>query len=408
MKYIEVFKLAAAAIWAHKLRSALTLLGMVIGVAAVVVVASLLAGFNRFIDEKIAGIGTESFVIRRFDLESLRQTEAAAEARRRNKDLTLEDLAYLREHLGEVGAKAAPQSAEIKHDARVIGAPVSGTTANTAVIENLEVAQGRYFTDSEDEALSSVAYLGADTADRLFPLGTALGQTILIEGSPFRVIGVAVRRGTVFGVSQDSFINIPLKSYAKQFGPLIRQRGLSFVAAPEPGQMLDDAVAEARHFMRLRRHLDKTEKDDFGIVTPSAITGMRNRIFGPIMVAAVAVPSIALLVGGIVIMNMMLVSVTERTAEIGLRKAFGARRRDIIMQFVTEAFILSTAGGVVGVALAWLGGAALTLAFFKTYFSLNAVVAAVAVSGVVGLLSGILPALKAARLDPVEALRAEL
>jgi putative ABC transport system permease protein len=407
MKFADVVKLALMALWTHKLRSALTLLGMVIGVAAVVVVVSLLEGFNLYIDEKIAGIGTQSFTISRFSLEALRDTRAMAEAIRHNKDLSLDDLTYLRRQFGEVGAKAAPQMSKVKHGAKIFGVAVNGATANIADLEHREIAQGRYFTDSEDEAAAPVAFIGADIANKLFPTSTALDQEISIDGLPYRVIGIAQPKGSVFGVPQDVFITIPLLTYTRQFGPVIRQRALSFVAGAKPGQTLAESVAEARYFMRLRRHLGPGEKDDFGIITPDAITGLRNRIFGPIAIAAIVIPSIALFVGGIVIMNMMLVAVTERTAEIGLRKTCGARRRDILMQFLSEAIILAGIGGVIGVLLAWVGGAVLTAVFFTTHYSSTAVVIAVLVSGLVGLLSGAFPAWKAARLDPVEALRME-
>jgi len=405
MKFVDTLKLAAAAIWSHKLRSVLTLLGMVIGVAAVVVVVSVIEGFNLYIDDKINGISTQSFIVSRFSLEARRDTSAMAEAMRRNKDLTMDDYAYLQKNLSNVGAKAAPQLSEIKRGARSLGVPVGGATANIAGLENSEIAEGRYFTNSEDEAAMAVAFIGANVASRLFPTGTALEQEISINGLPYRVIGIAVSKGSVFGVPQDTFITIPLMAYVKQFGRLIRQRALSFTASAKPGQPLDDAVAEARYFMRLRRRLGKLEKDDFGLLTPDAITAMRNRIFGPISVAAVAVPSIALFVAGIVIMNMMLVSVTERTAEIGLRKTCGARRRDILLQFLIEAIILSVIGGALGVLIARVGDILLTAVFFTTHYSVTAIITALFVSGAVGLLSGAFPAWKAARLDPVEALR---
>jgi putative ABC transport system permease protein len=252
-----------------------------------------------------------------------------------------------------------------------------------------------------------VAFIGANVANRLFPTGTALEQEISINGLPYRVIGIATPKGAVFGVSQDTFITIPLMTYVKEFGRPIRERALSFIAVPGPGQMLDDTVAEARYYMRLRRRLVASEKDDFGIVTPAAITAMRDRIFGPISIAAIVVPLIALFVGGIVIMNMMLVSVTERTPEIGLRKTCGARRRDILWQFLSEAIVLSVIGGLVGIVIALVGDTLLTAVFFTTNISIKAVIVAIVISAAVGLFSGAFPAWKAARLDPVEALRME-
>ena len=412
MKFIETLKLALSAVWAHKLRSALTLLGMIIGVTAVVVVVSLIQGFNVYIDEKIAGIGSKSFTVQRFNpFEDFKDTDTIAAAQRRNKELTLEDFEYLRDHatlIGKIGAKARGTPVEVKRGTEVLqDIFVSGATANVADIENADIADGRYFSDAENEAAMRVAYIGADVASRLFPVGSPLNQEITIAGLPYRVIGVAAAKGTVFGVPQDNFIQIPLKTYGNNFGGFIRQRALYFVATAKTDDMFNDAVEEARFWMRLRRHLGPQEKDNFGIVTPDAITGLRDRLFGTIFIVAIAVPSIALVVGGIVIMNIMLVSVTERTKEIGIRKSLGARRSDILKQFLVEAITLSAIGGMTGVIIAWIVGRVLTAVFFPTYLSIAAVIVAVTVSGVVGVLSGIFPAWKAARLDPIEALRAD-
>jgi putative ABC transport system permease protein len=200
---------------------------------------------------------------------------------------------------------------------------------------------------------------------------------------------------------------IPLKTYQLDFGPLVRQRSLYFTATSKSDGTFNDAVEEARFLMRARRKLQPNEKDTFGIVTPDAITGVRDRIFGTIFLVAIFVPSIALVVGGIVIMNIMLVSVTERTKEIGIRKSLGARKTDILKQFMLESVTMAAIGGAIGVFLAWLVGKVVTAVFFQTYLSVLAIVVAIGVSGLVGALSGLVPAWKAARLDPIEALRAD-
>ena len=412
MKFIETLKLALAAIWAHKLRSALTLLGMIIGIMSVVVVYSLIQGFNTYVDEKIAGIGAKSFTVQRFNpLEDFKDTDTIAAAQRRNKDLTLEDYEYLKERttlIGKLGAKARGTPSEVKRAGQVIeDVFVSGATANIADIENRDVADGRYISDPENDAAQHVAYIGADVATKLFPAGSPVGQEITIAGLPYRVIGVEAVRGTVFGVPQDNFIQLPLKTYANNFGGLIRQRSLYFVATSKVDNQFNDAVEETRFLMRTRRKLSAGEKDNFGMVTPDAITGLRDRLFGTIFIVAIAVPSIALLVGAIVIMNIMLVSVTERTKEIGIRKSLGARQMDILKQFLVEAVTLSAIGGAVGVSLAWLIGRVITAVFFPTFLSIGAVLIAVGVSMAVGVMAGVFPAWKAARLDPIEALRAE-
>jgi len=412
VKFIETLKLALAAIWQHKLRSALTLLGMIVGVTAFVVVVSLIQGFNRYVDEKIAGIGAKSFTIQRFNpLEDFKDTDTIAAAQRRNKELTLDDYDYLKQRatlIGKIGAKARGTPVIVKRDTQILeDVFVSGATANCVDIENRDVADGRFIAEPEDESAARVAYVGADVATKLFPAGYPVGQEITIAGLPYRVIGVEVAKGTVFGIPQDNFIVIPLKTYAVNYGGLIRQRSLFFIATSKTDELFNDAVEEARFLMRARHKLQPNEKDNFGIVTPDAITGLRDRIFGTIFIVAMLVPGIALIVGAIVIMNIMLVSVTERTKEIGIRKSLGARQIDILKQFLVEAVTLASLGGAIGILNAWIIGKVVTAVFFPTYLSLLAIALALVASGGAGALSGIFPAWKAARLDPIEALRAD-
>ncbi|HEU4766754.1 MAG TPA: ABC transporter permease [Pyrinomonadaceae bacterium] len=411
MKFIETLKLAVAAIWAHKLRSALTLLGMIVGVTAFVVVVSLIAGFNRYVDEKIAGIGAKSFTVQRFNpLEDFKDTDTIAAAQRRNKELTIDDYEYLKERatlIDKIGARARGTPSEVKHGDQVLeDVFVSGATANCVDIENRDVADGRFVAEPENDNGARVAYIGADIADKLFS-GSPVGQEITIRGLPYRVIGVEVAKGTVFGMPQDNFIIIPLKTYSINYGGLIRQRSLYFVATSKTDDLFNDAVEESRFLMRARRKLGPSDKDNFGIVTPDAITGLRDRLFGTIFFVAMLVPGIALVVGAIVIMNIMLVAVTERTKEIGIRKSLGARQMDILKQFLVEATALAILGGAVGVLLAWIIGFVVSEFIFPTYLSIFAIAGALAVSGGAGVASGIFPAWKAARLDPIEALRAD-
>jgi putative ABC transport system permease protein len=411
VKFVETIKLAIAAIWAHKLRSALTLLGMIVGVTAFVVVVSLIAGFNRYVDEKIAGIGAKSFTIQRFNpLEDFKDTDTIAAAQRRNKELTLDDYEYLKERatlIDKIGARGRGTPSEVKHSDQVLeDVFVSGATANCVDIENRDVADGRFIAQPENDNGARVAYLGADIANKLYS-GSPIGQEITIRGLPYRVIGVEAAKGTVFGIPQDNFIIIPLKTYAVNYGGLIRQRSLYFIATAKSDDLFNDAVEESRFLMRARRKLGPSEKDNFGIVTPDAITGLRDRLFGTIFIVAIAVPGIALVVGAIVIMNIMLVAVTERTKEIGIRKSLGARQTDILKQFLVEAAALALMGGAVGVFLAWVIGFVVSTFLLPTYLSVVAIAGALAVSGGAGVASGIFPAWKAARLDPIEALRAD-
>ncbi len=411
MQFSETIKLAFQAIWANKLRSVLTLLGMIIGVTAVVIIVSLIQGFNRYVDEKIAGIGARSFGVRRFGFDDFRSTDSIAEAQRRNKEITFDDMEFLRERatmIDLLGAKAQGSSSLVKRSNETMeNVNVDGATANCVDIENIDVAEGRFFTSSEDSSAQNVAFIGADVAQKLFPLTSPLGNEIAIRGMPYRVIGVAAAKGTVFGMPQDIFITVPLKTYIKNFGPAVRQRSMYLLATAKDDNRFKEAVEETRALMRIRRGLKYDEKDNFGISTPDAIMEIRDRLLGPIFIAAIGIPGIALVVGGIVIMNIMLVSVTERTKEIGIRKSLGARRRDILQQFLIEAVTLAGIGGGIGVFIAWVTGRVLTAVFFPTYLSIAAVIVAVGVSGLVGVLSGILPARKAALLDPIEALRAE-
>ncbi|HMY75535.1 MAG TPA: ABC transporter permease, partial [Blastocatellia bacterium] len=399
------------AIWSHKLRSALTLLGMIIGVTAVVIIVSLIQGFNRYVDEKIAGIGAKAFSVRRFSFEDWKNTDTIAEAQRRNKDLTMDEFDYLYERatlVDKLGAKAMATPSTLKRgNESAESVRVDGTTANCVEIDNLDIAEGRYFTTTEDTSTQNVVFLGADVASKLFPNSSPIGQEITIRGLPYRVVGVAAAKGTVFGMPQDIFATIPLRTYVKNFGPAVRQRSLYFTGTAKNDDQFQETVEEVRALLRARRGLSYGEKDNFGIGTPDAIMEMRDKLLGPIFIAAVAVPGIALVVGGIVIMNIMLVSVTERTKEIGIRKSLGARRADILKQFLIEAVTLSAIGGATGVFIAWVFGRVLTAVFFPTYLSIAAVIIAVSVSGLIGVLSGLLPASKASRLDPIEALRAD-
>ena len=411
MNFTETLKLAFSAIWAHKLRSFLTLLGMIIGVTAFMVVLSLLQGFNAYVDEKIAGIGSNSFTIRRFSFDDFKDTDTIAAAQRRNKELTFDELDYIRERsqlIDRIGAKSGGGGAEVKRGEETLrDVSVSGAEPVIADIDKLDIAEGRYFPESENNGSMRVAYIGKDIADKLFPYGSPVGEEINIRGIPYRVIGVQTAKGTVFGQPQDNFVVLPIKTYGSNFGGLRNQRAPYFVATAKSDKLFNDAVEEARTLLRIKRRLPQSEKDNFGIMTPDAITGIRDRILGPTFLVIIAVPSIALLVGAIVIMNIMLVAVTERTKEIGIRKSLGARQTDILKQFLFEAATLSAIGGTIGLIIAELLGVIITAFVFQTRIPLWSAVFAIAVSGGVGILAGLFPAWQAARLDPIEALRAE-
>jgi len=411
MNFSETLKLAFSAIWAHKLRSFLTLLGMIIGVTAFMVVLSLLQGFNSYVDEKIAGIGSNSFTVRRFSFDDFKDTDTIAAAQRRNKELTFEERDFIRERaqlIDKIGAKAGNTNRDIKYgDQTITGVQMIGSEPVIAELEKRDIAEGRFFSSAENDNSARVAYVGMDIVNKFFPRGGALGQEITISGIPYRIIGIQTAKGTVFGQPQDNFVELPIKTFGSAFGGLRNQRAPYFVVTAKNDKVFNDAVEEVRTLMRIKRKIPVGEKDTFGILTPDAITGIRDRILGPTFIVIILVPTIALIVGAIVIMNIMLVSVTERTKEIGIRKSLGARQADILKQFLMESATLSAIGGTIGLLIAEILGFIITKLVFQTRIPIWSALFAIAVSGGVGILAGLFPAWKAARLDPIEALRAD-
>jgi putative ABC transport system permease protein len=408
MPLVEALKLALSSVWTHKLRSFLTLLGVIFGVATVIVVVSLVEGFNAYVDEKIANIGTNAFSVQKFSIDDFSSVEALNAARRRNKDVTLEDLAALRARGGAIrdaGAKEHAQAEVKRGAASLFRVQLIAATHNIAEIEKIEADEGRYFLKVEDDARREVCFIGADVAEKLFPTSSPLGQSVKVDGRPFRVVGVGKSLGSVFGQSRDMYVTIPLNTFMSIYGS---RRSINISVTSTSEATYDDAIDEARVVMRVRRKLAANEPENFGIITPKAINELRDQIFGTIQTAAIGVTSISLVVGGIVIMNIMLVSVTERTKEIGLRKSIGARRADILKQFLAESTMLSLLGGAIGVTIAYtLAKLVAVLTPVPTALPLLAVAAALLVSGGVGMVAGVYPAWRAAGLDPIEALRAD-
>lgn len=411
MSLLEALRIAFGSILGNKLRSFLTLLGVIFGVATVIVVVSIIEGFNAYVDDKIANIGTNAFSLQKYSIEDFASVEALNAARRRNKDVNIDDLVAVQElaagsrTIRDAAGKAA-SVADVKFGNETLQKlQLKANTPNLAEIENIETADGRYFSAADEEARRYVAFLGSEAAAKLFPNDPPIGKTIKVDGRTFQVIGVGKELGTAFGQTRDMYVAIPLRTFLSING---LRRNISISISSTTPEAYVEAADEVRTLMRTRRKLSPSEADNFGIVTPGAINKLRDQIFGTIQIAAIGVTSISLVVGGIVIMNIMLVSVTERTKEIGIRMSIGARRRDILKQFLAESVTLSLIGGAIGIAIAFLlSQLVATLTPIPTALPLGWVIAALTVSSGVGLVSGVYPAWTAAGLDPIEALRSE-
>jgi putative ABC transport system permease protein len=405
LQFLESARLALAALWANKLRSILTLIGMIIGVATIIAIVSLITGMNQYVAAEISTLGATTFMM---DREGIITSDEQWWERSRRPKIQMQDVYAIEQGCGScemVGARSLTFRSAKAGNKHIDDVFIMGSTANFPSIVDFEIENGHYPTESDNEHRRSVAFIGYDVIDNLFPGINPIGQTIRLGGRDYTVIGNGKKRGSTLGQSRDNYVIIPLSTFQKHFG---QRRSLDvFVKAPV-FEAMDDAQNEVRVIMRAQHKLKYGQDDDFEIYTAGDIMTVWENFSRGAFVVMIGISSIALVVGGIVIMNIMLVSVTERTREIGIRKAIGARKSNIMWQFMSESLTLSIVGGIVGIGLGVLAGWGLSkMSGIPMGIEVWSVVAGVLVSGGIGTIFGVYPAMKAARLDPIEALRYE-
>ncbi len=402
----EAVHIAASSLWAHKLRSVLTLLGVVIGVMCVIVVISLINGANAYVAERVFTLGTDVFILQRGPA-IITNIDDFLEVQKRKK-LTHDDYEAVREHCSgcvEVGAVLS-RRADVKYGMNYVrDSSLRGQTPSIFRIGDMEAQYGRFLVDGDELRAAPVCVIGWDIVENLFPGADPVGKELRVDGDTYTIVGVAKKQGSALGQSRDNWVIIPFKAYQKAYGTEQTVRILGKTGDPK---LLDRTIDEVRQHMRARRHVPYAAKDDFHVDTNASFISLWEGISAGFFAVTVSIASVSLVVGGIVIMNIMLVSVTERTREIGLRKSLGARQHDIRMQFLIESSTIAAIGGLLGVVLGILFATLVSLVTpLPSAIKLWAIAMGLIVSTSVGLFFGIYPASKAARLDPVVALRAE-
>ena len=402
----ETLRLSLDALRAHKLRSFLTLLGVILAVTTLVAVMSVVAGLNFYVADRIANLGANVYVLNRFGI--ITSEDAWVKAQKRPL-VTHEEFNKLQGGMRTVNQIAGllGTNTDVRYGNDLLeNVNFYGVTANFSEVRSVNVASGRFITESDQEHHSPVCFIGNDLLKKFFSNVDPIGKTIRAGTHTYQIIGVSAVIGSALGQSQDNFVFIPLETFSKEWGTQ-RDSLVLFVQARN-AEMMSASEDEARMLLRAWRHLPWDAPDNFGIIGSDSIMGLWQSLTSNLFTVAVGLTAVFLVVGGIVIMNIMLASVTERTREIGLRRSLGARKKHIVLQFVTESAVLAATGGLIGIVLAYIVVAvarALTSIPMRT--PMNAVILSLAVSTSVGLFFGIYPAMRAAKLDPIEALRAE-
>lgn len=392
-----------------KLRSFLTLLGIILATTTLIAVMSVIEGMDRYIAEQVSDMGADGFRVRRMAMIGQWDPKKYLEMQRRNPELTVDEYEFIRGRatlVRDIGMETS-RGVSVRYGTESAdGVGLRGVTPNMGVISNVQTAMGRFLTDAENRKRVTVAFIGNDIKEKFFTGQDPIGKTIYLNGRPFEVVGVAKKLGSVFGQSRDNFVMIPIQTFFKMYGS---RRGIGFNAVALDRAHFNQAQEEVKLLLRAYRQLRPNEEDNFGMFGSDSLMEAWDQLTGVIAATAVAVVSVFMVVGGVVIMNIMLAVVTERTHEIGIRKSVGARQRDIMNQFLVESSTLSAAGGVIGVLLAWaVAGLVRGLTPVPMALPPTAVVVGVGLSAAVGLFFGMYPARRAAQLDPIAALRAEL